>query len=120
MMVKIFTKPLVTCEVYFDTIKKIKVWRGDIMGTFLKIVGIAVLIFGIIVIVFALLGMGRYFSFLSTPDISGESTPMIPWMSWSIAGNIGGAIGGFIVVIGGVALYCLGTIYNIVIDIKAH
>ena len=90
------------------------------MGTFLKIVGIIVLIFGIIVIVFSLFGLGRFLGFLGTQEMTGESNTMMPWMNWTLAGNIGGAVGGVIFIIGGAALYCLGTIYNNVKEIKAR
>jgi len=43
----------------------------------------------------------------------------MPGTSWAIAGNISGAIGGLVIIIGGAALYCLGAIYNNVIDMKA-
>lgn len=90
------------------------------MGTFLKIIGIITLVFGIIVIVFTLLGMSRFLSFLNAPNMLNESATMMPGMSWTIAGNIGGVIGGLVIIIGGAALYCLGAIYNNVIGIKAR
>lgn len=90
------------------------------MGIFLKIFGIIILVFGIIVIVFTLFGMSRFLSFLNSPYVSNESNAMMPGMSSAITGNIGGVIGGLVIIIGGVAVYCLGAIYNSVMDIKAR
>ena len=90
------------------------------MGTFLKIIGIITLVFGIIVIVFTLFGISRFLSFLTVPNLPNESSTMMPGTSWAIAGNISGAIGGLVIIIGGAALYCLGAIYNNVIGIKAR
>jgi hypothetical protein len=53
------------------------------------------------------------------PNLPNESSTMMPGTSWAIAGNISGAIGGLVIIIGGAALYCLGAIYNNVIDMKA-
>ena len=90
------------------------------MGTFLKVIGIIVLIFGVIVIVFSLFGFGRFLNFMSTPGVTDESTTMMPWTGMAMAGGIGGAIGGLAIIISGVALYCLGTIYNDIKNIKAR
>jgi len=110
---------LVTSEIHFDTIKKI-IRGGVTMGTFLKIIGIIVFVFGIIVIVFTLFGMSRFLSFLSSPNMPSESTPFMPGMNWTIAGDIGGAIGGLVILVGGAALYCLGAIYNNIMDMKSR
>ncbi|NLJ48255.1 MAG: hypothetical protein GX428_01510 [Candidatus Atribacteria bacterium] len=90
------------------------------MGTFLKIVGIIALVFGIIIIVFTLFGMSRFLSFLTASNLPNESSTMMPGTSWKIAENIHGAIGGLVIIIGGVALYCLGAIYNNVMDMKTR
>jgi multisubunit Na+/H+ antiporter MnhG subunit len=90
------------------------------MGTFLKIIGIITLVFGIIVIVFTLFGMSSFLSFLTVPNFPNESTTMMPGTGWTIAGNISGAIGGFVIIISGAALYCLGDIYNNVKEMKAR
>ncbi len=90
------------------------------MGTFLKVIGIIVVVFGILVVVFSLFGAGRFLNFMTSPGTTEESAPMMPWTGMALAGGIGGALGGLGILIGGVALYCLGTIYNDIKDIKAR
>ncbi len=87
------------------------------MGTFLRIVGIIVMIFGIAVAVFSVLGLGSFMQFFQSSSseftpFEGEEFPpmqeMRPWMG----GAVGAALAGFGVFVGGAALFCLGSIYN--------
>ncbi len=89
------------------------------MGTFLRIVGIIVMIFGIAVAVFSILGLGSFIQFFQSSSsefapFEGEEFPpmqeMRPWM-W-MGGAVGAALAGFGTFVGGAALFCLGSIYN--------
>ncbi|MEN3186499.1 MAG: hypothetical protein ABDK94_03740 [Atribacterota bacterium] len=94
------------------------------MGTFLKVVGIIVLVFGAIFIVLSVIGMGSFLEMLTSsyplPSPGEENFPMTPappimgGLAWM--GGIGGILGGFGIVVLGVSLFCIGAIYN---DVKA-
>ncbi|MGQ9473860.1 MAG: hypothetical protein ACUVQZ_08605 [Candidatus Caldatribacteriaceae bacterium] len=92
------------------------------MGTFLKVVGIIVLIFGILFIILLVVGMGSIFGLRSltqpyTLPSPGEEnfppTPFVGGLSW--LGGIGSIVGGFGIIVCGVVLFCIGSIYN---DVK--
>jgi len=95
------------------------------MGTFLKVVGIVVLVFGALFIVLSIIGMGSLFGTLSQPftlPSPGEeippSSPLIGGLAWM--GGIGGILGGFGIVVLGVALFCIGSIYNDVRSLRGR
>ncbi|MEI6158007.1 MAG: hypothetical protein WCP87_06560, partial [Atribacterota bacterium] len=86
------------------------------MGTFLRVIGIIVIIIGIAVMVFSFIGTGGLLNFMNknmgTSFAPGtDQNVTIPWVGMALAGA-GGAIGGFAILIGGVVLLALGTIYN--------
>ncbi|MGB9553634.1 MAG: hypothetical protein ACPL7L_04600 [bacterium] len=87
------------------------------MGTFLKVVGIIVLVFGALFIVLSVVGMGSLFGGLyrSFPMPSpGEENfpggPLLGGLAWM--SGIGGIVGGFAIIVLGITLFCIGSIYN--------
>lgn len=90
------------------------------MGTFLKVVGIIVLVFGVIFIVLSVIGMGSFLGMLTSsyplPSPGEENFPPMPTppmmggLAWM--GGIGGIVAGFGIIVLGVALFCIGAIYN--------
>jgi len=88
------------------------------MGTFLKVVGIIVVVLGVVVVVASLLGVGSWFSFTRAYPMLPEEAPPNYWQGFWLLGGIGGVFAGLGVLIAGVALFCLGSIYNDVKSLK--
>ncbi|MGQ9622735.1 MAG: hypothetical protein ACUVTO_04730 [Candidatus Caldatribacteriaceae bacterium] len=83
------------------------------MGTFLRVVGIIVMCVGVVFAVFAVFGVRGWMHFLGQSSLVPEETPSFgPLSGFVWAGGLGGILGGFGMVVGGAALFCLGTIYN--------
>lgn len=92
------------------------------MGTFLRIVGVIVLIFGVLFIVLSVVGMGNIFGLrrigqpYTLPSPGEENFPSMPfWGGLAWLGGVGGILGGFGIMVCGVTLFCIGSIYN---DVK--
>ncbi len=95
------------------------------MGTFLKVVGIIGMVMGIVIIVLSLFwsgGISRTLQSYSLPSPGEEDFPSQPQFpvsplgGLSFLGGIGGILGGFGIIVSGVSIFCLGSIYN---DVKA-
>lgn len=114
-----------TCEegyVFFQVVvNKYVEGGGTFMGTFLKVAGILVLIAGIVMIFLSVAGMWWLGYWTSPPGAQEEEQMLpLPWGMVALAERLGAVAGGVLVFLAGAALFCVGSIYNDIKELKSR